>query len=153
MRKKSMKSYSWFETKQGRLLVVLVTIAVYVALMVTDGIRFFPQNETNVFSLAELSARFGFSAFVAVLFLAVGAFTWVYARDRRLATLLFCFTFVSMISIIVQTAAIRGDALLSDIGGASSALSLLPLFALLLFFPTVSRLRSTKTKRQTTSET
>ena len=139
-----MKSYSWFETKEGRLLVVLVTIAVYVALMVTDGIRFFPQNETNVFSLAELSARFGFSAFVAVLFLAVGAFTWVYARDRRLATLLFCFTFVSMISITVQTAAIRGDALLSDVGGASSALSLLPLFALLLFFPTHSLLRLPK---------
>lgn len=129
-----MKHY-WVGTKQGRFLVVSFVVAAYILLLLTDGVRFFPQNGTNTFLLAQLCLRFGFSAIVAVLFLAVGAFTWLYARDRHVATLLFSFTISSMISITVQTAALQGDTLLSAIGGASGALSLLPLFALLLIFP------------------
>ncbi len=129
-----MKRY-WFRGKKGRLAVVLAVVVMNIVALVADGVRFFPVTDTSAFSLAEFSFRFGFSALVAVLFLAVGAVTWVYARDRRVAALLLSFTTAIMVSTAVQTAALRGDALLSAIGGASSVLSLLPLFALLLLFP------------------
>jgi len=79
--------------------------------------------------------RFGFSAFVALLFLAVGTLVWLYARDRRVASLLFSFSFSMMVAFVVQTGANLGDSLLSVVGGISSILSLLQLFVLLLLFP------------------
>lgn len=145
-----MKSY-WLRTIQGRVLVVVLVIVVYIVLLVVDGIHIFLQKDANVVSFAELCIRFGFSALVALLFLAVGSITWLYAHDRFIAALLFGFTVASMISLSVETAALQGDALLSAIGGASSALSLLPLFALLLSFPKNSLSQSFEARNRNAS--
>jgi len=79
---------------------------------------------------------FGFSAFVALLFLAVGALVWLYARERRVALLLLAFSFTMMMSFAIETgAALSNDPLLSLIGGMSSALAVLSFSVLLLLFP------------------
>jgi len=108
---------------------------VYFLLLSVDALRFFPRHVTDFSSLLLPWARFGFSALVALLFFAVGALVWLYARNRRVALILFSFSFTMMVTFAVQTGAASDDPLLSAIGDASVALSL-PLFSiLLLLFP------------------
>jgi signal transduction histidine kinase len=126
-----MRYVYWARLRAGRLLAILLAISVYVLLLFIDGLRFFPHK----FSSPLTWTQFGFSALVALMFLAVGALVWLYARDRLVALLLFSFSFVTMVTFTVQTGGSAGDPLLSSLGSASAALSL-PLFAiLLLFFP------------------
>ncbi len=112
------------------MLAVLLAILVYFLLLTVDALRFFPHH-MDTFSWVV----YGFSAFVALLFLAVGALVWLYARDRRVALLLFCFSFIIMVTFTTQTGAASNDPLLSAISTPSIALSLPPFLALLLLFP------------------
>lgn len=129
-----MRYVPWVRVRAGRLLAVLLAIITYLLLLVVDAERYFPQV-ANVSPPLLPWAQFGFSAFVALLFLAVGALVWLYARSRRVALLLFGFSFTMMMTFAVETAAVAGDSLLSSIGGISSGLALLLFAALLLFFP------------------
>lgn len=129
-----MRYVYWVRTRAGRLLVMLLAMVIYSLLLTLDGLRFFPQAADSSSTLLHV-ARFGFSAFVALIFLAVGALVWLYARDRRVALLLFCFSFVMMLSFAVQTGATSNDPLLSTIGDASSAISPYLFLILLLLFP------------------
>jgi len=130
-----MRYVHWARTRIRRLLIILLAIITYFLLLIVDGLRYFPQFVSSNSSYWLPLMRFGFSAFVALLFLAVGTLVWLYARDRRVASLLFSFSFSMMVAFAVQTGANLGDPLLSVVGGISSILSLLQLFVLLLLFP------------------
>ena len=126
-----MRFLAWAHARMGRLLAALFSIGIYLLLLVVDGLRFFPHTVTNASSLF----RFGFSAFIALAFLAVGILVWLYARNRLVALLLFCFSFTLMATFAVQTGAALNDPVLSAIGTTSSPLSLLLFSVLLLLFP------------------
>ena len=130
-----MRYVHWARTRVRRLLIILLAIITYFLLLIVDALRYFPQFVSSNSSHWLPWMRFGFSAFVALLFLAVGTLVWLYARDRRVASLLFSFSFSMMVAFVVQTGANLGDSLLSVVGGISSILSLLQLFVLLLLFP------------------
>ena len=130
-----MRYVHWARTRIRRLLIILLAIITYFLLLIVDALRYFPQFMSSNSSHWLPWMRFGFSAFVALLFLAVGTLVWLYARDRRVASLLFSFSFTMMVAFVVQTGANFGDPLLSVVGGISSILSLLQLFVLLLLFP------------------
>ncbi len=122
--------------KIRRLCIVLLAVVAYALLLVMDASRFFPlYPEHTAFSLLFLWGRFGFSALVAFMFLAVGAFVWLYARDRSVATPLFCFACTMMVTFAVETAAVSNDALSLALAGASSPLTFVLLLVLLLRFP------------------
>src|SRR5258706_12891884 len=103
--------------------------------MVLDGLRFFSPGVAKPISLTQMWILFNFSTFVALIFLTIGAFVWLYARDRRLALLLFLSSLSMMSSFAVQTAGTLNDPLLSTIGDVSSAISLYLFLMLLLLFP------------------
>src|SRR5207249_6876423 len=128
-----MRYTHWVRTRMRRLLTVLLALLVYSLLLTVDGLRFFPQKVVE--SLFLLWLRFGFSAFVALLFLAIGTLVWLYARNRRVALLLFCFSVAMMMTFAVETGAASGDSLLSMVGGISSVLSVSLFALLLLLFP------------------
>src|SRR5438876_1053874 len=86
-----MRYTHWVRTRMRRLLTVLLALLVYSLLLTVDGLRFFPQKVVESSFLLWL--RFGFSALVALLFLAIGTLVWLYARNRHVALLLFCLHF------------------------------------------------------------
>jgi len=108
---------------------------VYFLLLSVDALRFFPRDVTDFSSLLLPWARFGFSALVALLFLAVGSLVWLYARNRSVALILFSFSFTMMVTFAVQTGAASDDPLLSAIGDSIVSLSLSLFSVLLLLFP------------------
>ena len=126
-----MRYIAWARIRAGRLLSVLLALVIYFLLLSTQALYFFPHRVTDLFSLL----LFGFSAFVALLFLAVGALVWLYARSRRVALLLFCFSFTMMVTFAAETGSVLRNPWFVAITASMSALSL-PLFAiLLLLFP------------------
>src|SRR6266446_2728222 len=128
-----MRYGSWARIRTGRLLVILIAVVLYVLLLIVDGLHFFSPT-TSVSPLDW--ARFGFSAFIAILYLAVGALVWLFARDRRVAFLLFCFSFTMMVVFAVETAAVQAnDARFQTIADIGSPLTLILFSVLLLIFP------------------
>src|SRR5260221_9445831 len=96
-----MRYVSWARIRTGRLLVILVAVVLYVLLLVVDGLQIFPRATASSFLD---SASFCFSAFIGLMYLAVGALVWLFARDRLVAFLLFCFSFTMMVVFAVETA-------------------------------------------------
>src|SRR6266851_2560319 len=128
-----MRYVSWARIRTGRLLVTLIAIVSYFLLLVMDGLRFFPLATDSSFLNWT---RFGFSALIALMSLAVGALVWLYARDRRVALLLFCFSFTMMVVFAVETAtADASNAQFRAISNTSSSLTLMIFSILLLIFP------------------
>ena len=127
-----MRYVSWARIRTGRLLIILVAIVLYIILLVVDGLRFFPRVTPSPLDWA----RFGFSALIGLMFLAVGSLVWLFARDRRVALLLFCFSFTMMVVFAVETAsADTNDPQLTGISSANASLTLLLFSILLLIFP------------------
>jgi signal transduction histidine kinase len=125
-----MRYVQWARVRSGRLLAVLPIALIYFLLLTVDALRFFPHHMTTL-SWTE----YGFSVFVALLFFAVGALVWLYARSRPVALLLLGFCFAMMMTFAVETEAVLNDPVLSAVSGSSSALTLLLFFLLLLLFP------------------
>jgi signal transduction histidine kinase len=124
-----MRYVYWARVRVGRLLAVVLALVVYFLLLSSEAFRFFPQH------MPDFPLLFGFSSLVALLFLAVGALVWLYARDRRVALLLFGYCFTTMVTFAVETGSVLNDPLFSAISSAGSALSLSLFSALLLLFP------------------
>jgi signal transduction histidine kinase/intracellular septation protein A len=118
----------------GRYLVVLLTLLVFITLLAVDWQRFSHTIPLHA-SLSDYVLRFGFSAFVAICFLAVGTLVWLFARERWVAFLLFCFSFAMMMAFTLQTGTLAGDRILSDISNSGAAITVALLATLLLFFP------------------
>src|SRR5436305_720422 len=130
-----MRYVYWARARTGRFLIILLAIITYFFLLMVDALYYFPHFVSNNSSSWLPWMRFGFSSFVALLFLAFGTLVWLYARNRRVASLLFSFSCSMMVAFVVQTGAQLGDPLLSAFGGLGSILSLFQLSLLLLLFP------------------
>jgi signal transduction histidine kinase len=123
-----MREVYWISTKARRLLVVLAAIVAYIALLNIDITHTFHQ-------LPLLWLHFGFSAPVALSFLAIGSLVWLYGSDRRVALPLFCFSCAMMVSFALETAAVSDDPLLRAVADTSAALAMACCAWLLLLFP------------------
>src|SRR2546421_7489475 len=132
-----MRYVHWARTRIRRLLIILLAIMIYFLLLIVDALAYFPHFMSNSTPYWLPWMRFGFSAFVALMFLAVGALVWLYARSRLVALLLFCFSFTMMVTFAVETDAALNDTLpvLSTIGTVATVLALFMLSTLLLLFP------------------
>src|SRR5437660_1731912 len=112
-----MRYVYWARARTGRLLIILLAIIAYFFLLMVDALYYFPHFVSNNSSSWLPWMRFGFSSFVALLFLAVGTLVCLYARNRRVALLLFSFSCAMMVAFVVQTGAQLGDSLLSALVG------------------------------------
>jgi hypothetical protein len=126
---------NWVPSGSGRFLAILLVTLIYLLLLSIDGWRFFPYETAHNTPLLLVWMSIGFSELVALLFLAVGALVWLYARSRLVAAVFFGFSLTMMTTFAVETGDIAGDPLLSAIGVISGALALLLLTTLLLLFP------------------
>src|SRR6266851_2045575 len=124
-----MRYVHWARARVGRLLAVVLALVIYFLLLSSEALRFLPQH------VSDFPLFFGFSSLVALLFLAVGALVWLYARDRRVALLLFGFCVAMMVTFAGETGTVNNDPLSSLIVFVSSGLALSLFAALLLFFP------------------
>ena len=113
-----------------RVLVVGTAVSGLVLLLLADALRTYALEGT----FTSLQA-FGFAAFVAVMYLAIGTLVWLYARDRVTARLMYGVSCSVMISFALQTAAADGDRFATAVSSASSSLALLFFALLLLRFP------------------
>lgn len=130
-----MRYAYWVRKRVGRLLVIVLALALYICLVIVDGMLSLPYEFTSNTSVWLPWMIFGFPAFVALMFLAVSTLVWLYARDRSLARLLFGFSCSMMVVFAVQTGANSGSGVLLDIGDTAATLALLLLAVLLFFFP------------------
>lgn len=113
-----------------RLLMSVASVGSLSILLLVDALRTLSHEP----AFREL-VTFGFAAFVAFMFLAVGTLVWFYARDRMTARLLYSMSCAGMIPFALETATAKGDQLAQAISSASSSLALLLFALLLLRFP------------------
>jgi signal transduction histidine kinase len=125
-----MNSLLRMRSRVRRLLAVFVAVLIYAILLIADA-----THSPFVQSSFHLWLTFGFSAFVALIFLAVGSLVWLYARDRNVALLLFFSCCASMIPFTVETAAVSNDPFFTMVAGEGSILALVLYSLLLLTFP------------------
>jgi signal transduction histidine kinase len=130
-----MKYLSWVRFRFRRLLIIVIAFIVYFFLLDIGGLRFLSSFGGNAASLASWWFLLGFSALISLMFLAVGSLVWLFARDRRVALLLFCFSFTMMITFVVETGAVKNDAVSSILSGVGSSLTLAFFAVFLLLFP------------------
>lgn len=122
-----MKGFYGVNTSISRLLVIFAAVFVYIVLLIVDV-------QHLALGTLPLGVAFGFSAFIALSFLVVGAFVWLFANDRRVAGLLFCIFFTVTVSFAAQTVAL-GNRLAEVISGVNSSLALGLCAILVLYFP------------------
>lgn len=129
-----MRLLNTIRAKPERFLVALFVFLVFAALLVIDWQSLFLNlPDAAVFSSDVI--RFGASTLIALFFLAFGMLVWLFARERLVALLLFCFSFTTMMAFALQTGALSNDPILEAISDSGAALSLTLLATLLLFFP------------------
>lgn len=132
-----MRYLNWVRIHTGRFLSILFAVAVFFFLSYAGGLRFFPGSSASATKLASFWLSFGFSSLIALIFLAVGSLIWLFARDRRVAFLLLCFSFTSMTTFVVETGSVvyKKASLPGVITGMSSPLALGFFAIFLLLFP------------------
>ena len=128
-----MRYIKRLRVKKRRLGVSIGALSLYVFLLVADIYRTFFSGIKSASPF--VGVYFGFSVVVALSFLAVGILVWLYARNRFIALLLFCFSVATMVTFAVETAAAANDPLLSLFGGVGSQLAIFLFTTLLLLFP------------------
>lgn len=132
-----MRYIYWIRSRPGRLFVILLATLTYFCLLTLDALNFFPHYVSDNGSYWLVWMRFSFSAYISLMFLAVGALVWLYARSRHLATLLLLVCLTLMMAFAVQTDSALADALplLMVIGTVASSLAIYMFAILVLFFP------------------
>lgn len=132
-----MAYLNWVRIRAGRFLVIVFATVIYFFLLYVGGLRFFPQNGASGANLTTFWFRFGFSSLIALIFLAVGSLVWLFARDRRVALLLFCGSFSMMTTFVVETGSILGEGVspFRIISNISSPLTLAFFAIFLMLFP------------------
>lgn len=114
----------------GRWLLILVGSTLCGLLLVANALNCFATGG-NLPSLA----RFGFSAFTALVYLAVGSLVWLFARQRRVSLLLFGFSLAMAVTFANETAGGPHVAWFAAATGVSVVAALATLAILLLSFP------------------
>src|SRR5258708_21335213 len=132
-----MRYFYWTRSRTGRLFVILLAILAYFFFLTLDDLHYLPHYIPDNGSYWLAWVRFGFSAYISLMFLAVGALVWLYARGRRVAILLFLLCLTMMITFALQTDSASNDALplLSTLGNVASSLSTYFFSILVLLFP------------------
>ncbi len=130
-----MRYAYWVRMRAVRLLVIVLAVALYICLLIIDGMISLPYEFAHNASAWLPWMIFGFPALVALMFLAVSTLVWLYASDRGIAVLLFGFSCSMMVVFAVQTGASAGINILVAIGDTAATLALLLLAILLFFFP------------------
>jgi signal transduction histidine kinase len=130
-----MRYAHWIRIRAGRLIVIVLAVALYICLVIVDGMLSLPYEFAGNTPVWLPWMIFGFPALVALMFLAVSTLVWLYASDRTLARLLFGFSCSMMVVFAVQTGANSGSSGLQATGDVAATLSLLLLAILLFFFP------------------
>ncbi|HEY3992702.1 MAG TPA: hypothetical protein VGM01_07445, partial [Ktedonobacteraceae bacterium] len=127
-----MRSARGRHKRAGRWLLISVASVLCTLLLVINALNLFPQeNDLSTLSLV----RFGFSALTALVYLAVGSLVWLFARQRGVASLLFCFSLAMMVTFANETAGGARGVLLATVTGMSSVVALASFAILLLMFP------------------
>lgn len=116
----------------GRWLLIFAVTGLCLFLLVVNALKFFPQSGNLSFSSL---ARFGFSAFTALVYLVVGSLVWLFGRRRRVAQLLFCFSLAMMVAFANETASGLHVTWFSAVTGISGVVALASFAILLLIFP------------------
>ncbi len=86
-----MRYAHWVRIRAGRLIVIVLAVALYICLVIVDGMLSLPNEFTGNTPVWLPWMVFGFPALVALMFLAVSTLVWLYASDRGLARLLLAF--------------------------------------------------------------
>lgn len=122
-------------TRAARTLLIFLIVSLYAFLVILDGLSSIPDAHVHPASAWMIWSGFGFSTFVAFIFLIVGSFVWLFARNRPVAWLLFGFSITVMLTFATETASILNNPLLEEISSASSSLAFIFFAFLLLLFP------------------
>src|SRR5947209_3657251 len=134
-----MRYFYWIRSRTGRLFVILLATLAYFFFLTLDGLHYFPNYVPDHGSYWLAWVRFGFSAYISLMFLAVGALVWLYARSRRVATLLLLFCLTMMAAFAVQTDSALKDTialpLLTVIGNVAATMALYLFSIFVLLFP------------------
>src|SRR5579883_3271324 len=109
-----MRSARRKQKRVRRWLLISAASVVCVLLLVINALDFF-ASESDLSTLGLV--RFGFSALIALVYLAVGSLVWLFARQRGVARLLFCFSLAMMATFANETAGKRQDVVFSTITG------------------------------------
>ena len=91
-----------------RLLVVGCTTLAYIFLLSIDISDTFQGYPVKVFPFSTWLS-FGFAELIGLCFFLVGTLVWLYARDRVVALLLYCFSCLTATVFILQSAALRSN--------------------------------------------
>jgi signal transduction histidine kinase len=110
----------------------MVASGLSILLLTMNALDFFSQG-SNLSSMNL--ARFGFSALTALVYLAVGSLVALFARQRRVAQALFCFSLAMAITFANETVNTTHNVWFSTITGISAIIALSSLALLLLIFP------------------
>jgi signal transduction histidine kinase len=110
-------------------------LAVIIAFIAFTTLLFMCRPETVSLSVSS-HIYFIVSAFSAFSFLAIGSFVWLYARDRRIAFLLFGFCLCMMVAFCLENQPSH-DTFLTGLSISSSIGAVLFLSDLLTLFPTM----------------
>lgn len=119
-----------------RRYVMLAILAAYVLLIVANGLRTFALRPAPAI-LWFLWLRLGFSSCTALLYLAVGALAWLYARSRSVAGIFFGFCCSVALVFVGETSASApgGDLFFELTSALGGAVGMYLLAMLLLVFP------------------
>jgi signal transduction histidine kinase len=127
-----------------RLLVVGCTTLAYISLLSIDMSDTFQGYPAKAFPFSTWLS-FGFAELVGLLFFLAGTLVWLYARDRLVALLLYCFSYSIAITFVLHSATLAdGGSILSLIAAIASILALPPLALFTLVFPQNYFLRQEK---------
>ncbi len=118
--------------RMGRWGLILASSTLYLCLLGANALTQFSAGAgMSFFNLA----RFGFSAFTALVYLAVGSLVWLFARERRVAHLLLLFSLAMVVIFANETVHNLSGSLLATATGISGVVALTAFALLLLVFP------------------
>lgn len=129
-----MAKMSMITTRRQRILSIFLVGLVFLVLQVSTGV-------ISTHSPAHLSPTFwvfyACYGLGALLFYSIGSLCWLYAYGKQhiIATLLFGFTTCMMVAFSSLSASTVGNGLFTTLSSASTALAVLLLLCLLLYFP------------------
>lgn len=139
MKQTSIRVRAFLLARTGRVVLVSVVVTIYLLLVWLDAQNYFPSVNGSEYPVSWL--YFICSSVVSLLFLVLGCYIWLYAREQSQVTHVLCaFCVAMMVCFSVQTASsfqalTSAQLRLACIGTLGAYTSLLFVNVLLLLFP------------------
>jgi len=120
-----------------RLLPVVVAGILLLLVLIADGssVSWLGHRSIDFSHLVTVTIWYALSLLIALSFFIVGTVIWLYARQRRVAALLFSFCCMMMLTFGTVIGANAGNTILNALGSSCSAVAVPLLTTLLLSFP------------------